>query len=96
MKVADLGFNELMLNKFDNDLFFKDNREFLLEDFKRLSSSFLDIDLPDDVTDQQMSSVRVQVTDLFTFFIVGHLNSLDSASSVFKNKKEEKRIWVPS
>ena len=100
MKVLDLGFNLGQLQKFDSDSFYTENQEALKEDFRRLTFEFLDIDLPDTITEEQKSTVRTQATDMFVMFVVGHLNFLDLESSVTKAlhtlKKKAPTLWLPS
>lgn len=84
MKVLDLPLNENVLAMYKGNAFYEDNHEALTEDFNRLYADYLNIEMPDAVTDQQKAGASSQKTDLFVSFVTGHLNFLDLNSSLAK------------
>lgn len=88
MKVREISYDLEQLEQYRPNQFFQKFRDSMIVDFEVVMSNFLEIDLPDTISDAQKAQVKQQKTDFLSTFISGHLNLLDPTSKTFKGFNE--------
>lgn len=88
MKVREISYNMEQLEQYSPNQFFQKFRDSVCTDFEVVMSNFLEIELPDNLSEAQINQVRQQKTDMLSTFISGHLNLLDPTSKTFKGFNE--------
>lgn len=99
MKISDLEFDEKTLERYNENSFYQINKPTLLEDFARLYSGYLGLDIPENCPEAVLANTKTHKTDLFVAFLTGHLNFLDLESSLAKSlhslKKPNSGLILP-
>lgn len=96
MKVREVAYHLGELEQFEPNDFFKQNKQEIIIDFERIFTTFLEIELPEGLGEQQLASVTRQKTDLLIAFVSGHLNFFDPQAKVFKKINEQLGDNTPS